>query len=357
MKKTLLLLAFASISGMVSAQAVFATKESLEAAGLSSDKTNFPAGTVIAEDAAIGSMELAYDDSWGTTTTYKNYQNVKVGEFEVTLGSGAVGNSNPTFVSYEEGVMSGGAVFLIKANQDGYITVFTKINPNKQYLVFEGKTGCLSYSLGVAGSDYQIYYTTPTYTEGPDEGYIDFTAPDASKYFIPATRQMTNEAGVKLWERSDTHEVVAADTKPTVPEGESYKWNAKNEEIEGQNKPQFPWLIANNLGATFEKAPGESTGFMTFNVLAENEYYISALGSKAAMGGFVFTAERPDVVFQATDELPEVTFKASGEVVSGVESVAVAENADAPVYNLMGVRVNSDAKGLLIQNGKKFIRK
>lgn len=139
MKKTLLLLAFASISGMVSAQAVFATKESLEAAGLSSDKTNFPGGTVIAENAEIGSMELAYDDSWGSTTIYKGYQNVKVGEFEVTLGSGAVGNTNPTFVSYEEGVMSGGAVFLIKAMQDGYITVFTKSIPKNSILFLRAR--------------------------------------------------------------------------------------------------------------------------------------------------------------------------------------------------------------------------
>lgn len=32
-------------------------------------------------------------------------------------------------------------------------------------------------------------------------------------------------------------------------------------------------------------------------------------------------------------------------------------NADAPIYNLQGQRVDSNAKGILIQNGKKIIRK
>lgn len=45
-------------------------------------------------------------------------------------------------------------------------------------------------------------------------------------------------------------------------------------------------------------------------------------------------------------------------VVEGGSAVASIEAVeDAPIYNLMGVRVNSDAKGVLIQNGKKVIRK
>ena len=34
-----------------------------------------------------------------------------------------------------------------------------------------------------------------------------------------------------------------------------------------------------------------------------------------------------------------------------------AQNANAPVYNMMGMKVNKNAKGLLIQNGRKFIVK
>ena len=42
---------------------------------------------------------------------------------------------------------------------------------------------------------------------------------------------------------------------------------------------------------------------------------------------------------------------------SAISNIAAdAQNANAPVYNLAGQRVGKDAKGVLIQNGKKFVR-
>ncbi|MDE6547901.1 MAG: hypothetical protein K2L22_02790, partial [Muribaculaceae bacterium] len=199
----------------MSAQTVIglATPEDLEKAGLTSTKEPIPGGTVIVDNVA-GTFGLAYDSEWGTTTTYKNYRNVKVGDSEViTLGSGAVGNANPTFISYQAGVMSAGAVFKIEAKRDGWMTIFTKINPNKQYVVFEGNTGALAYTLGTAGDGYKIHYSLPSYTEGDNAGLIDFDSPEASKYFIEATKQAVNEEGVKLW-MLENGEVVASDVKP-----------------------------------------------------------------------------------------------------------------------------------------------
>ena len=37
--------------------------------------------------------------------------------------------------------------------------------------------------------------------------------------------------------------------------------------------------------------------------------------------------------------------------------IAVAFDENAPIYNIMGQRVNKNTKGILIQNGKKFIVK
>ncbi len=43
---------------------------------------------------------------------------------------------------------------------------------------------------------------------------------------------------------------------------------------------------------------------------------------------------------------------------AGLETVRVIElNANAPIYNLAGQRVSKDYKGVVIQNGKKFIKK
>ncbi len=349
MKKSLLLLSFAACASMVSAQTVIGlvTAEDAAAAGLAKDKAAIAGGTVLLDNEA-GSFALAYDDSWGTSSAGKTYKTVKVGESEpIKLSdfSGAVGNANPTFVSYQSGVMSAGAVFLIEAKKDGWMTVFTNINPNKQYLIFEGKTGALPYTLGVAGADYKINYSLPAHTSGDDEGYIDFGAQDASKYFIAATEQVKNAEGLKLWKDADGNEVWAE----SKPDGGS----AVMVDIEPrQDKPEFPWKVAG-----LDKAPGEGTGFLTFNVLKGNSYYFSGLGTKCVGAGFVFTdsEEEPAVTYLAQDELPEVVF-ATAAAVEGIQAV---DNNDenAPIYNVMGVRVNADAKGILIQNGKKFIRK
>ena len=43
---------------------------------------------------------------------------------------------------------------------------------------------------------------------------------------------------------------------------------------------------------------------------------------------------------------------------AGIETVRAIElNANAPIYNLAGQRVDKDYKGVVIQNGKKFIKK
>ena len=41
--------------------------------------------------------------------------------------------------------------------------------------------------------------------------------------------------------------------------------------------------------------------------------------------------------------------------ISDIKAEAINENA--PIYNLAGQRVNKNAKGILIQNGKKFVNK
>ncbi len=300
MKKTLLFSAFAAFACMANAQTVIsmATTEQLEAAGLASSAKSISGGTVIL-DTEAGTFGLAYDDDWKYAGMWKNYQTVSVNDSgDILLENGAVGSTNPGFTGYSDGVMYDGAVFELKAKKDGWMTLFTKINPNKQYVVFQNSNEGVAYTLGVAGTDYKIYYTLP----GKD-GLVDLNAADADTYFV-----------------------------------------AKS----GDMRPSAPYVAAG-----LDSAPAESTGFLAFPVKSGNKYYVSALGSKATMGGFVYTENEPTVTFRATDELAEVVF---GEG-SSVDSVTGAVEKDAPIYNMMGVRVNADAKGILIQNGKKFIRK
>ncbi|MBQ9261346.1 MAG: hypothetical protein IJ185_04515 [Prevotella sp.] len=48
-------------------------------------------------------------------------------------------------------------------------------------------------------------------------------------------------------------------------------------------------------------------------------------------------------------------FTAGGE--TGINTINTVQNADAPLYNLAGQKVSDDYKGLIIQNGKKSIKK
>ena len=378
MKKSLLIASAALFATAANAQTIvaFATEEDQTALGISGAAMTDEevANPYVTSEA--GDFYLAFADTWKSTTPYDKYKTLKINgsDEEIEISKyGAVGNTNPTFVSYQDGAQSAGAVFKIESKLDGYITVFTKLNDNKQFVVMEGHTGALPYRLGFANASAQFQYSQPMQTSGDEEGMIDFSINPDQKYFVAAQKQSKNEAGELLWYDKDGG--VVAGERPTWQEPDGDKVNedgtpvmktvngaAVMEDIEPrQDKPQFPWKTAG-----LEKSSGNGTAFISFNVLGidpetgkGNTYYISALGSKVPMSGFIFTENEPIITYCATGDLPEVTFVPGQDPIIGenaVESINAA-SADAPIYNMMGVRVNSDAKGILIQNGKKFIRK
>lgn len=74
----------------------------------------------------------------------------------------------------------------------------------------------------------------------------------------------------------------------------------------------------------------------TYELDANNTYTLFRKGSTLRIYGF--------------------TYKTGGSTdINGITAEEANENA--PVYNLAGQRVNKNAKGILIQNGKKFIKK
>ncbi len=42
---------------------------------------------------------------------------------------------------------------------------------------------------------------------------------------------------------------------------------------------------------------------------------------------------------------------------AGIENVAVSDVEDGPIYNLHGVQVDENYKGVVIKNGKKYLNK
>ena len=102
---------------------------------------------------------------------------------------------------------------------------------------------------------------------------------------------------------------------PSAKDGESQKFtlNEKNENI-----------IA-----------AKSNGIVTLNVAAGGTYYVLAAGTKLGFYGFKYTI-------------------GTGTGISSVNA-AVAKK-DGKTYNMAGQEVSSSAKGLIIKNGKKYVK-
>lgn len=60
-------------------------------------------------------------------------------------------------------------------------------------------------------------------------------------------------------------------------------------------------------------------------------------------------------VYKGTPSINIISIKKN--IPNAIENIEVAKNENAPIYNLAGQRVDKNYKGVVIQNGKKFINK
>ncbi len=91
---------------------------------------------------------------------------------------------------------------------------------------------------------------------------------------------------------------------------------------------------------------------------AENEYVIGA-GNQAAWVYLTFSAEANETyyVFNKSTQIGFSGFSFDTGSTGITELTTNVDDVNAPIYNLAGQRVTKDTKGILIQNGKKFINK
>lgn len=78
----------------------------------------------------------------------------------------------------------------------------------------------------------------------------------------------------------------------------------------------------------------KSNGTVTLNVAAGGTYYVLAAGTKLGFYGFKYTI-------------------GTG---TGISSVNAAAKKDGKTYNMAGQEVSSSAKGIVIKNGKKYVK-
>lgn len=132
------------------------------------------------------------------------------------------------------------------------------------------------------------------------------------------------------------------------------------------------WTVNNNVNYAINERPlGAGLVPMSVNCAKAGQFTIM-LGERNSEGYDVFVEDKAmGTTTQITSESGYTFTAAAGTTngrfvvkfqateTTGIEAVATAENADVetPAYNVAGQKVNASAKGIVLKNGKKIIKK
>jgi hypothetical protein len=271
------------------------------------------------------------------------------------------------------------------------------------------------YFLMGTGNGYENVYCeyflsddTGEYVSRPYYTYVDYEKgetgiPSYGLYykFTPST---SGTLKVNVWVNKGnrkTFVVKVSDGKPLTPWTDyTFDGYVNGQNQEGTNIPLY--FTADEMKArstntspyVIDAGNQAVWGWITFNVEAGESYVIYQQTSQLGFGGFEFGGEKyvasPErgvaSEFKAvtdadgkatnvTDKGSVVTFTAAGvaveavggavptditpDLTSGINTIKATEknDANAPIFNLAGQKVEKSQKGILIQNGKKFVNK
>lgn len=116
------------------------------------------------------------------------------------------------------------------------------------------------------------------------------------------------------------------------------------------------------------------TGFSCGNPTSETNNYLTYVDMKNLDAGRIvkgewihynYAAKKPEVGLTRKSQISikgeseTITFNLTITVAdpAGIENIMADEDVNAPAYNMAGQKVGSDAKGIVIKGGKKFIAK
>ena len=139
---------------------------------------------------------------------------------------------------------------------------------------------------------------------------------------------------------------------------------------DGKVDDKFSYRLYKNATTTITSSAANITNvvFVCDTYKANGKSFLGD-GFDSSMAGLTVSADKINVTW--TGDMNSVAFKTSGHQVrvkkitvtlknepAGIKEVNNGTvNENAPIYNLAGQRVGKDYKGVVIQNGKKFIKK
>lgn len=277
------------------------------ALGLNRDAaTPVSAGTVVAQTASVVA-KVKYDDSFKsvgmkTGAVMVNGQQVSASEGDAIQGSTNGQGAAASSTNYQPS----GCIYEFVPNQNGYIYAIISASGNKCYVVYENETERVPYMFSMQNTNN---------VEG---------APDMFSYDL-----------MKI-------------------EGATYYMDGVGYYVSPDYNILWPCRIVMGEDASLSTT---GNGVIKFEAYQGCTYQVFATGSKMTLAGFAF-----DTTGDATVTTDTNTLLSNGQIPggdTGISEVVVNDvnDADAPVYNIAGQRVSKNAKGLVIVNGKKYMRK
>ena len=271
------------------------------------------AGTVFADNDVFTLKSGAKESYKAVTVDANGYKTVVFGTEELDCATvGFQGQSNPKDAAGQNPWQTfsapvTGAFFALTTKASvpetgGYIYVVHKASSNKNYTVFEeGTIAPYTFAMNIDPS--------ANANANPTGNVLTYTLPSTDEGYYDTANGPINQ----------------------------------------------PIQIVNGNSTDGVTGAGNGLGVIMFKVYPEETFIFNACGSKMSLKGIYYSATPVDVTLRGEGAEDVKLLSAGGS--DGINNITTdVENANAPVYNLAGQRVSKNAKGILIQNGKKFIK-
>lgn len=291
-----------------------------------------PKDITSAQGGAIGLTETNWPEAGWNAAEFKvggnnkESQSTIPGEFYSVIGSGVPYISFVSKQNYKDGIAE-----------------------DKYYPGFHGANA--------EDPDGWTYYNPDGSLGLPKSGnYVKATASEKGVMKIGTFVQSGDTRQLYIVKESTMKALVwDADANKTEYKVEGYSQNAKHSDNTWQFIPSFTvadYIIGPETSYTFTDAV--TSDAKDVNLLNSRKFIWFVFDVEPGETYWIF-GKNWQIGFQGVKFFKGKTIK---DYNTGVKAVKVAEeDANAPIYNLAGQKVEKSQKGILIQNGKKFVNK
>jgi hypothetical protein len=337
MKKIFTFVSAALVAMAANAQVESWDASSADIATATANPTELTSDNIIVVPADVKVYPMGTYDAGGTDVTAVAGATHSLKSYQVTASTA---NVDMKFISTPNSDAAADEAIQLKGG--GNMALNTDVcNPKfEQYI--QARNGNPSFLI----KDYYELNSNGDETHRISETYYQIGGELPSKgAFVEFTTKSAGELKVAVFVNKGNHNLYIVDeaTKALIPNanikvGFYYQNNGFTFDDNGTTVSFVEGTMADDYILQHTNGYSQNRpaiGYVTFNAEAGKKYMLFCPKSQVGLYGFSF------------------------DTTAGIADLAVAKkvNADAPIYNLAGQKVGKNFKGVVIQNGKKFIQK